>query len=317
MVLPALHRWDPVAPSDTCVNLMVIWLKALSGNRLDGMADSGISYAFLPPITRWLVGPHVAWLYPRLHHQNIAMRSSFLERAVRAELNAATGRTVALVTLGAGFDGRSLRYATNAIACVELGARAPAPARRNTTGCLAACFLPKHYSHLARLLPPVADLPEVIEQKRGLVERAVRRLPVLETASASITYIGADLSNVLEGRAALKAAMVTAVRRGSERFGGHPRPAVIIICEALLIYLPVEAATQLLRSAVQEAHEAGAVQISLCFADALPEVKSVAHADAQRFLTSVGLQLVLETWTPKPGLARHMGVARVSPGIVP
>jgi hypothetical protein len=120
-LLPALHRWDPVAPSDTCVNLMVVWLKALSANRHDGMVDGGISYAFLPPVTRWLVGPLVAWAYPRLHHQNIAMRSSFLERAVEAELGAATGRK-ALVALGAGFDGRSLRYATTEMACVELGA---------------------------------------------------------------------------------------------------------------------------------------------------------------------------------------------------
>jgi len=269
-LLPSLHRWDPVAPSDTCVNLMVVWLKALSGNRLDGMADGGISYAFLPPITRWLVGPLVAWLYPRLQHQNIAMRSSFLERAVEAELQAANVGAAALVALGAGFDGRSLRYATSEMACVEL------------------------------------DLPEVIEQKRGLVKRAVRRLPGLESAATYITYIGANLSNVPEARAALKTAMTTAVRRGRKRL-----PAVIIICEALLIYLPREAAAQLLRSAVEEAHEAGVQQVSLCFADALPGMESVAYADAQRFFTSVGLQLVPETWTPKPGLARHMGVARV------
>lgn len=140
-LLPALHRWDPVAPSDTCVNLMVVWLKALSGNRLDGMADGGISYAFLPPITRWLVGPLVAWLYPRLHHQNIAMRSSFLERAVEAELQAANGGAAALVALGAGFDGRSLRYATSEMACVELGARVPTrfAGARLTARWLASC----------------------------------------------------------------------------------------------------------------------------------------------------------------------------------
>lgn len=174
------------------------------------------------------------------------------------------------------------------------------------------CFDP------ARLPPPGADLPEVIEQKRGLVKRAVRRLPSLETAAASITYIGANLSNVPEARAALKMAMATAVRRDGERRGSQAAgPAVIVICEALLIYLPEDAATQLLRSAVEEAYEAGAQRVSLCFADALPGVKGVAYADAERFLENVGLQLVRETWTPKPGLARHMGVACASQGASP
>jgi hypothetical protein len=145
------------------------------------------------------------------------------------------------------------------------------------------------------------------------VGRAVRRLPGLAPAAASITYLGANLSNVPEARAALRTAMATAVGRDSKGRGSQAAgPAVIIVCEALLIYLPTEAATQLLRSAVAEAREAGAKQISLCFADALPDVKGFAHADAQRFLASVGLHLVPETWTPKPGLARHMGVARVS-----
>lgn len=261
-VIPLCHRWDPVAPADTCVNLLVVWLKALSGNRRDGLADGGISYAFLPSVTRWIVSPVLAWLYPRLHHQNIAMRSAFLERAVAAELS--TSEPTALVTLGAGFDGRSLRFATKHRPCVEL------------------------------------DLPQVIEQKRGLVARATRRLPQLVEPAASITYLGANLSDVTEARAALKTAMTHIGRADT----------VVVICEALLIYLPTHSATELLRSAVEEAQAAGARHVSVCFADALPGVKGVARADAEAFLSSVGLVLDAATWTPKPGLARHMGVAR-------
>ena len=29
--LPLLHRWDAAAPADTCVNLWVVWLKAIAG----------------------------------------------------------------------------------------------------------------------------------------------------------------------------------------------------------------------------------------------------------------------------------------------
>ena len=39
-------------------------------------------------------------------------------------------------------------------------------------------------------------------------------------------------------------------------------------------------------------------------------VPSCAYADAARELTKAGLTLEQATWQPKPGLARHMGVAR-------
>ena len=44
--LPLLHRWDRAAPADTCVNLIVVWLKAIAGNRgLEGTSDGGAALA--------------------------------------------------------------------------------------------------------------------------------------------------------------------------------------------------------------------------------------------------------------------------------
>lgn len=266
-MLPLLHRWDPVAPADTCVNLMVVWLKALSGNRRDGAGDGGISYSFLPKFTRWLVSPFVAWLYPRLHHQNIAMRTAFLDRVVAEEPFAAPEQPVALVALGAGFDGRSLRFGSSSIPCYEL------------------------------------DLPAVIEQKRGLVARASLRLPKLTEGASSITYVSANLSDVSAARRAVRQTMLSAL---SGRRGGR----VVVVCEALLIYLPAHSATQLLRAVADEATSAGAASISFCFADALPGVEGIARWDAEDVLRAAGLHLDPGSWTPKPGLARHMGVAR-------
>ena len=106
--------------------------------------------------------------------------------------------------------------------------------------------------------------------------------------------------------------MTTCVRRdGGMSRGLAGLPNVILVCEALMIYLPDNAAERLLRLAVEEAKAAGAWQISLCFADALPGISGVDMFSAQRLLRRVGLDLDQSSWTPKPGLARHMGVARL------
>lgn len=61
-------------------------------------------------MTRWVVRWPLSLLYPLLHHQNVALRTAFLDRAVRADV-ASAGEAAAplVVTLGAGFDVRQQR----------------------------------------------------------------------------------------------------------------------------------------------------------------------------------------------------------------
>ena len=75
-LLPALHARDGL--TNTCVNLQVLWLKALAGD--------DAAYALLPRGARLLVAPPLRRFYPRLHHQNIKLRAKFLDDAVRDEL---------------------------------------------------------------------------------------------------------------------------------------------------------------------------------------------------------------------------------------
>ena len=76
------------------------------------------------------------------------------------------------------------------------------------------------------------------------------------------------------------------------------------------IYIEPEAAAGLLRACADEAAAAGFARATLCFADRLPGVKGFEYDEARSMLAQTGFALEEETWLPKPGLARHMGVAR-------
>ena len=254
--LPLLHAFDDT--TDTNVNLIVLWLKALAGlRRDDGVDDDGVAFAMLPPVTRRIISRPLCHAYPRLHHQNIALRTAFLDKALSAELARCPGATVC--TLGAGFDGRCLRFREANF--VEI------------------------------------DLPHVIQQKRALLARVVRRRPKLAAPMERTRFYPANLTSSTSATSALRAGL-----EGAE--------SIIFLCEALLIYLPSEAGAALLRMCVEEAQNAGSASIVLCFADSLPGVERCDMGSARLALEAAGFQLELDSWTPKPGLARHMGVAR-------
>jgi len=74
------------------------------------------------------------------------------------------------------------------------------------------------------------------------------------------------------------------------------------VLEALLIYLAPDRAAALLRKLAARCRRA-----TLCFADRLPGVRGVDEHSVREALANAGWHL--ETYLPKPGLARHMGVA--------
>lgn len=274
--MPLLHNWDPAVPSDTCMNLIVLWLKAIAGNRrAGGYDDGGLAYDLLPAYTRGIVSRPLARLYPPLHHQTVAVRSAFLDKVLRKELLridfGGAGRSrPTVVVLGAGFDVRPFRLAGQA--------RAP--------------------SSVSSVRWVEIDLPEVVEQKAALLARLKQRRP--ELGSVLHEAHGANLSVAAEMTAALRMALSPV----------HGAPVVFVL-EALLIYLSVDQGHLLLAIAVREAVAAGARDISLCFVDRLPSVQRCSEADARATLSNAGLALDPGSWLFKPGLARHMGVARV------
>lgn len=268
--LPVLHRWDDCAPTDTNVNLWVCWLKAIAGNSPRGYPDEALAYDLLPPRTRRVVARPLARFYPLLHHQNVALRTAFLDRHVRSEratieANDRNGGGPVVIALGAGFDLRCLRLRSM-------------PAARWVD----------------------IDLPHVIAQRERLLGRLFERRPHLLPQRASMRSLSANLSVAEEVRATMRDALSDGTRgRGA-----------IIVCEALLIYLKPEDAAALLRTVRDEAIRAGLNSATLCFADRLPHCPGFEMDDAKAALQAAGFDLDESTWLPKPGLAKHMGVAR-------
>lgn len=287
--LPLLHHFDRCRPTDTNVNLWVCWLKAIVGNSPFGFNDRRLAYDLLPPITRRVVSRPLAWLYPLLHHQNIALRTAYLdarvEDALSAESNdddeaAPSPPPPIVVVLGSGFDLRPLRLSSSAAASAKW---------------------------------VEVDLPHVSEQKSRLVSRLLRRRPELVSRAEGLTQLAANLTLAHEARGALRTALRGDTAEegvGSAGADTAAAPNVVFVFEALLIYLPPEAANELLRACAEEAAAAGARSATVCFADRLPGVAGGSADSARSALSEVGLDLDEGSWLPKPGLARHMGVAR-------
>ena len=85
-MLPLLHAMDHCAPSNTCLNLHVLWLKALAGAR--GDTDDRLSYRLLPKTSRWLISRPLCWLYPPWHHTTIAGRTVYIDAALNEMIGA-------------------------------------------------------------------------------------------------------------------------------------------------------------------------------------------------------------------------------------
>ena len=72
--------------------------------------------------------------------------------------------------------------------------------------------------------------------------------------------------------------------------------------------LAVDAAA-LLRACADEAKRSGYARATLVFADRLPNSPGFGVEEARAALLAAGFELDESTWLPKPGLAKHMGVA--------
>jgi O-methyltransferase involved in polyketide biosynthesis len=288
-LLPLLHVTDPVAPANTCVNLQVLWLKALAGTR--GETADYISYRCLPTHTRWIVSRPLCWLYPPWMHTTIARRSLFIDDALADVLGLIRERDhrhFHVVTLGAGFDTRPMRLGVvenvrRHFHVVTLGAGFDTrPMRLGVVE-----NVQRRTATLdTRLTWSEVDLPEVIQQKRRMLERLTRRRPWLSPRIPSMH--SADLSTRSGRRVVHRAAQCDALRSSQAH-------TTVFVLEALLMYMDPASARELLRVC-------GNVPGSLVvFADRLPGgVDNRAQAEA--VLKAAGL--TLDEWRINAKLER-------------
>ena len=176
------------------------------------------------------------------------------------------------------------------------------------------------------------DLPEVVRDKRQLIQtRLLRRRPWLKHMKPFPKLIPVDFNDMDETRRALEGILIIPsstngniteddhrLGSGDDVLGANTN---IILFEGVMIYLDGGVPHALLKlcsdvlgecSNLSSGDRTSPLSSSsgyLCFADRLENIPGGDVDAAKVELESTGWELL--DWLPKPGLARHMGVARL------
>ena len=273
---PLLHLFDRYKPPNSSLNVYCMWWKALSGNDKESpVYDNELSYDLLPRITRRII-KWFAMLFPRLHHANVEIRTAFLDQAITncviEERNKSKNDIVLFRLVTFGAG-----YDIRSIKLKERGL----------------------IDEAIEL-----DLPNVIDAKELLLSsnRFKRRRPSTTQYHLPKKFYRVDLNNITLVESILDEILSIQPSDRAARY--H----TIFMFEAVLIYLNDGIPHSLVQvcSNVLKKHK---VEGSLCFADRLENVPGGNYTLAVEEMTSTGWNLV--QWLPKPGLARHMGRAKV------
>lgn len=272
--LPMLHAFDRARSKDLDYSLKCLWCKALSGrDKSSPTFDGGLAYDMLPSGTRWVLRLP-GRVFPRLIHFNIELRTAFLDRALLQEIESSTKNqkkmNTLLITLGAGYDTRSIRF-----------------------------LISGRVQEAWEL-----DVPPVIASKEIMLERLRNRrtqrgFPVMlpQMAVQDLNQVEAfqeTVSSILDSL------------DGNENDDWH----VIFLLEGVLIYLNNGVPRSLLACCSSMLKREG-LSGSLIFADLFRDLSSLDVESADDYFLSQGWNLVPSSWCVKPGLARHMGIARI------
>jgi hypothetical protein len=236
-----------------------------------------------------------------------------LDEAIRKELLAVrdSSATVKVVVLGGGFDTRALRFGRDALVA-SLRRAGKAKVAANLT------------SDAGSVDWYELDLPAVAEQKRVILERYLLRrgegfrqtLPGLCGVDLNdIAAVKMHLADIFEGEYNPHESKPATSSSSSSPPVKGSTSKVIFVIEAVLLYLREENVEPLLSACVSAAAR-HTDKISVCFADRLPGLPVPAGAAAgdggERDAAAALFQhvkLSLTQWRPRPGRARHMGVA--------
>lgn len=231
------------------------------------MYDDSLSFDILPRGTRWIVAKPK--LYPRLHHANVEIRTAFLDRSVTRYAEENQKCRIRLVSLGAGYDVRSIKLKERKV-------------------------IDRAYE---------LDLPEVVRAKQRIFasERFQRRRPHIK-GDALPAFYAADLNDLDAVKKTLKKILHGLETNDSSQDDWH----TIFLFEAVMIYLN-DGVPRALLQACSDALKSTKSRGSLVFADRLENVPGGDKDVGTQELASLGWNVV--EWLPKPGLARHMGRA--------
>ena len=302
-LIPLLHSTDSCKPPDSSLNLACMWWKSLSGNdKSSPVYDNGLAYDLLPSGWRKIVNVRLRKLYPRLHHGNVELRTAYLDSQINEIVQKVRSRDgnengngngsdktlIRLICMGAGYDTRGVKML-----------------ERNTV------------DQVVEL-----DLPEVVNAKERLFERLLKRRPWLRELTMP-TLVPSDFNNVPDVRQKLDAVLRDRAQDHERQRQRHDDDAdeeeeeeqqmitkchTIFVFEGVMIYLNDGVPSSLLNitsSVLSETNLEG----SLCFADRLENVPGGDFDLGVKELENNGWQM--KDWCPKPGLARHMGSAKL------
>ena len=273
-VLKVLHWRDELTPVDSCINLECLWWKALSTTNPHSPCFEPYTYDLLPRPGRTLLSS-LRRFHPRWIHALLELRMAYLNQAVEQEMVAHAKRPVRIISLGAGYDTRSIRMLNNRRDHDESGTE------EEGVGVVVECY--------------EFDLPSSIESKKRLIhERLVKRRSKRGLSDLKIpTMIGLDLNDTEEFQRQLS--LICGTRKDLH---------TIFVVEGVIMYLDqgkAEAALQACANATTTS--------SLCFADRFFENFQVDPVPIQDGLRELGWELI--EWAPSPNAnAKHMGIAR-------
>ena len=276
-LLPLLHCMDSCRPPDSSLNLACLWWKALAGNDASSpVFDDGLSYDLLPSGFRFLVRRRFVGFYPRLHHANVEYRTAFLDKAITTIIKEVKESSI--------MDATTKKMKVRLI-------------------CFGAGYDLRTIKFLdARKIDQAfeLDLPQVVEAKAKLLgtKRLLKRRPYLAQNDMP-EFIPSDLNDLTSLKTSL-----TKIIGGNDAQDWYN----IFVFEGVMIYLNEGIPSSLLKLTSFVLNEEKALG-SLCFADRLENVPGGDLIMGRKEMKSNGWNL--DQWCPKPGLARHMGSAKL------
>lgn len=278
-LIPLLHSTDGCKPPDRSLNLACMWWKGLSGNdRSSPVYDNELAYDLLPSGWRKIV--RLRKFFPRLQHGNVELRTAYLD----SQISKIATKNQQQQQQKNNTERDSNKAKKIRLICMGAGydTRGVKMLERNTV------------DQVIEL-----DLPEVVDAKERLFQRLLKRRPWLKELSMP-TLVPSDFNDIPDVKAKLHD-----ILQGNGNMNDNEWYTIFVF-EGVMIYLNDGVPSSLLNitSSVLRENNLGG---SLCFADQLENVPSGDFDLGVTELESNGWNM--KDWSPKPGLARHMGSA--------